>query len=63
MHIEKKFFGNIFHTIEVLEGKTKDNVKVRIDSVERCKLPEMAHCVGLNGKLKLLNQKQTLPLY
>jgi len=31
MHIEKNVFENIFNMVIVLKGKTKDNIKARMD--------------------------------
>ena len=50
MHIEKNFFDNIFNTIMDVKGKTKDNMKARMDLLEHCKLPELELHVGPNGK-------------
>ena len=41
MHIEKKFFDNIFNTIMNVERKTKDNAKSREDLKELCSRPEL----------------------
>ena len=41
MHVEKKFFDNIFSTIMNVEGKTKDNAKLREDIKEFCSRPEL----------------------
>jgi hypothetical protein len=31
MHIEKNVFENIFNTVMDVKGKTKDNIKARLD--------------------------------
>jgi hypothetical protein len=31
MHIEKNLFENIFNTVMDVQGKTKDNIKSRLD--------------------------------
>jgi hypothetical protein len=31
MHIEKNMFENIFNTVMDMKGKTKDNIKARMD--------------------------------
>jgi hypothetical protein len=31
MHIEKNVFENIFNTVTDVKGKTKDNIKARLD--------------------------------
>jgi hypothetical protein len=31
MHIEKNMFENIFNTVVDVKGKTKDNIKARLD--------------------------------
>jgi hypothetical protein len=31
MHIEKNMFENIFNTVIDVKGKTKDNIKTRMD--------------------------------
>ncbi|KAL0446018.1 UNVERIFIED_CONTAM: hypothetical protein Slati_1729700 [Sesamum latifolium] len=37
MHIKKDIFDNIFNTIMDVKGKTKDNVKARLDLQDICK--------------------------
>ena len=41
MHIEKKFFDNIFNTVMNVKGKSKDNAKSREDLKEFCHRPEL----------------------
>jgi hypothetical protein len=38
MHIEKNMFENIFNTVMDVKGKTKDNIKARLDIALYCKL-------------------------
>jgi len=41
MHIEKFFFDNVFNTVMDVKGKTKDNVKARLDLAEHYRRPEL----------------------
>jgi hypothetical protein len=36
MHIEKNMFENIFNTVMDVKGKTKDNIKARLDIALYC---------------------------
>jgi len=36
MHIEKNMFENIFNTVMNVKGKTKDNIKARLDLALFC---------------------------
>jgi len=36
MHIEKNMFENIFNTVMDVKGKTKDNIKARLDVALFC---------------------------
>jgi hypothetical protein len=36
MHIEKNVFDNIFNTVMDVKGKTKDNIKARMDIALFC---------------------------
>jgi hypothetical protein len=36
MHIEKNVFENIFNTVMDVKGKTKDNIKARLDITLFC---------------------------
>jgi hypothetical protein len=36
MHIEKNVFENIFNTVMDVKGKTKDNIKARLDLTLLC---------------------------
>ena len=48
MHIEKNFFDNIMNTILNVQGKTKDNLKSRLDLPDICSRTAL-HVTG-NGK-------------
>ena len=37
MHIEKNYFDNLFNIVMDMSGKTKDNVKARLDLPEHCR--------------------------
>ncbi|XP_049367943.1 uncharacterized protein LOC125832793 [Solanum verrucosum] len=41
MHIEKNYFDNLFNTVMDVNGKTKDNVKARMDLPEYCRRKEL----------------------
>ena len=41
MHIEKNFFENIMNTILNVPGKTKDNIKSRLDLPDICSRSEL----------------------
>jgi len=41
MHIEKNMFENIFNTVMDVKGKTKDNIKARLDIVLYCNRKNM----------------------
>ncbi|XP_018458452.1 uncharacterized protein LOC108829286 [Raphanus sativus] len=41
MHIEKNFFDNLMNTIFNIQGKTKDNLKSRLDLVDICDRSEL----------------------
>ena len=41
MHIDKNVFENVFDTLMDVEGKTKDNAKVREDLKIYCKRKEL----------------------
>jgi hypothetical protein len=36
MHIEKNVFENIFNTVMDVKGKTKDNIKAKLDIALLC---------------------------
>ena len=50
MHIEKNVFDNIFNTVMDIKGKTKDNVKARMDLREYCKRKDLEIVESSNGK-------------
>ncbi|XP_033146851.1 uncharacterized protein LOC117133895 [Brassica rapa] len=41
MHIEKNFFDNLMNTVLNIQGKTKDNLKSRLDLVDICDRSEL----------------------
>ncbi|OMO58327.1 Transposon, En/Spm-like protein [Corchorus capsularis] len=41
MHVEKNVFDNVFNTVMDVKGKTKDNLKARMDLQLYCKRPEL----------------------
>jgi len=41
MHIEKNMFENIFNTVMDMRGKTKDNIKARLDIALFCNRKNM----------------------
>jgi hypothetical protein len=41
MHIEKNVFENIFNTVMDVKGKTKDNIKARLDLALFCNRKNM----------------------
>jgi hypothetical protein len=41
MHIEKNMFENIFNTVMDVKGKTKDNIKARLDLALFCNRKNM----------------------
>ncbi|PKU68934.1 hypothetical protein MA16_Dca002202 [Dendrobium catenatum] len=51
MHIEKNFMDNIFNTIMDVKGKTKDNVKVRMNIKEFCRRKNLELVTIIDGKL------------
>ncbi|WMV07906.1 hypothetical protein MTR67_001291 [Solanum verrucosum] len=51
MHIEKNYFDNLFNTVMDVIGKTKDNVKARLDLPEHCRRPELRLQESANNKL------------
>ena len=50
MHIEKNVFDNVFNTVMDVKGKTKDNVKARLDLKEYCRRRELHLQEMPNGK-------------
>jgi len=62
MHIEKNLFENIFNTVMDVKGKTKDNIKARLDIALLCNLQniEMVWVTGHKTKSKLrVREKRT----
>ncbi|XP_023639601.1 uncharacterized protein LOC111830945 [Capsella rubella] len=57
MHIEKNVFDNIINTLLNVQGKTKDNMKSRLDLVEICARVEL-HLMR-NGKMPISNFRLT----
>ncbi|XP_049410700.1 uncharacterized protein LOC125873917 [Solanum stenotomum] len=51
MHIEKNYFDNLFNTVMDVTGKTKDNVKARLNLPEHCRRPELHLQKSANNKL------------
>ncbi|KAG8366038.1 hypothetical protein BUALT_Bualt17G0034500 [Buddleja alternifolia] len=49
MHIEKNMFDNVFNTVMDVKGKTKDNVKARLDLQNICKRRDL-ELKEMNGK-------------
>jgi len=41
MHIKKNVFENIFNTVMDMKGKTKDNIKARLDITLYCNRKNM----------------------
>ena len=57
MHIEKNIFDNVLNMTMDIKGKTKDNIKARMDLKEYCKrreleLQELANKILLKPKAK-----------
>ncbi|PKU63659.1 Retrovirus-related Pol polyprotein from transposon TNT 1-94 [Dendrobium catenatum] len=51
MHIEKNFLDNIFNTIMDVKGKSKDNVKARMDIKEFCRRKNLELVTTTDGKV------------
>jgi hypothetical protein len=51
MHIEKNVFENVFNTVMDVKGKSKDNVKARMDLADICKRRELELHYSSEGKL------------
>ena len=51
MHVKKNVFDNIFNTVMDIKGKTKDNVKARMDLKEYCRRRELELQEHTNGKV------------
>ena len=46
MHLEKNVFQNIFNTVMDVKGKTKDNIKARLDIALFCNRKNMKLVLG-----------------
>ena len=62
MHIKKNFFDNIFNTVMIASGKTKDNDKARMDLALYCRCKDLVK-LGTNGKLLKTKANYTLTAY
>ncbi|KAL8107950.1 hypothetical protein AgCh_024382 [Apium graveolens] len=56
MHVEKNVFENIFNTIMVIEGKTKDNSKARDDIAMIYRIPQHIFFFSFSIKSKEANE-------
>ncbi|XP_019226099.1 PREDICTED: uncharacterized protein LOC109207610 [Nicotiana attenuata] len=61
MHIEKKFFDNLFNTLMDVNNKTKDNLKARMDLKEYCRRSEL-YRTYLNNKIQKPKASYTFTL-
>jgi len=50
MHIEKNFCDNIINTVMDVHGKTKDDVKARLDMAMMCDRSKLNLKHGVNGR-------------
>lgn len=50
MHIEKNVFDNVFNTVMDIKGKTKDNIKGRMDLKLYCKRKDLELLEHSNGR-------------
>lgn len=50
MHIEKNVFDNVFNTVMDIKGKTKDNIKARMDLKLYCKRKDLELLEHSNGR-------------
>jgi len=41
MHIEMSFFDNMMHTLLNVQGRSKDNLKTRLDLPDICSRPDL----------------------
>lgn len=62
MYIEKNFFENVFNIVMDLNGKIKDNVKVRMDMEKFCKRTELELKKLFNGKIVKLKVRYVFNL-
>ena len=60
MHIEKNVFDNVFNTVMDVKGKTKDNIKARMDIKEYCRRRELELVAQGNGKYLKPKARYTL---
>ena len=51
MHIKKNVFNNAFKMVMDIKGKTKDNVRARMDLSELCKHRELELVEKGNGRM------------
>lgn len=59
MHIEKNIFENVFNTIIEVKGKTKDNIKARMNVTLFCDFKNMEL---LNDDVRVAKPKTTFAL-
>ena len=57
MYIEKNAFNNFFNTMIDIKGKSKDNIKARMDLREYCKQLELEFVDIGNGRIYKLKAK------
>jgi len=62
MHVEKNFCNNIINTVMDVPGKTKDDVKARLDMAEMCNRSELDLRHGVNGRTLKLKASYALSL-
>ncbi|XP_070014701.1 uncharacterized protein [Nicotiana sylvestris] len=62
MHIEKNYFDNFFNTVMDVKGKTKDNLKARMDLQEYCRRLELYLQTTNNGKVFKTKSSYTFTL-
>ena len=55
MHIEKNFSENIINTVMDVPGKTKDNIKARMDMSILCSRPELN--LAIRGSIDRCSRK------
>ena len=51
MYTKKKVLNNVFNTVMIFMGKTKDNVKTRFYMKELCKFKELKLMDGDNRRM------------
>ena len=62
MHIEKNVFDNLFNIVMDIKGKSKNNVKVRMDLRGYCKQLELELVKISNGKIHKPKAKFSLTM-